>query len=168
MDKNFSYAFCSITHIWGWATWRRVWQNFDINFPFWNECKNKRSSLFCNKLEEIYFSSFIPDVLKGAEGKSVWDVQYYFMLRLQHQLSVYPSVNLVTNIGLDDPNATHTAKGDSKKNLVPASPISFPLKHPQYVMPDKRIDYRGIKRQFFSYKRLAWYILQHTINACHL
>lgn len=46
--KELSYDFCSITHIWGWATWRRVWKNMDVQFHFWEEHKNRRSSLFRN------------------------------------------------------------------------------------------------------------------------
>ncbi|OAV73461.1 hypothetical protein Barb6_00218 [Bacteroidales bacterium Barb6] len=159
IKNGLSYDFCSITHIWGWATWRRVWKNYDVNFPFWNEHKEKRSSLFCNKWEEIYFSSFIPDALENRNGTNTWDVQYYYMLRLQNQLSVYPSVNLVTNIGLGDPNAAHTYKV-SKKLFVDSTLISFPLKHPPYIFPNKHINDTGVKRQFFSYKRLLRFILK--------
>ncbi|OAV75898.1 hypothetical protein Barb7_00438 [Bacteroidales bacterium Barb7] len=160
MVKNgLSYDFCSITHIWGWATWRRVWKNYDVNFPFWNEYKEKRSSLFCNKWEEIYFSSFIPDALENRNGTNTWDVQYYYMLRLQNQLSVYPSVNLVTNIGLGDPNAAHTSKV-SKKLFVDSTPISFPLKHPPFTIGNNQLNEKTFLNIFFSYKRIAMFFLR--------
>lgn len=158
VKDNLSYDFCSITHIWGWATWRRVWQNMDVNFPFWENYKKHRKSLFCNKWEEIYFSSFIPDALCHRHGLNPWGVFYYFMLRTQHQLSIYPSVNLVTNIGLGDPNATHTTKS-THKLFVPSSPIQFPLKHPEYIMCNREIDKKAIRNNFFSYKRLVRYLL---------
>jgi hypothetical protein len=156
IEKGLSYDFCSVSHIWGWASWRRVWQNYDVNFPFWNEQKSKRSFLFCHKREEIYFSSFIPDALKNRNRINTWDTQYYFTLRLQNQLAVYPAVNLVTNIGLGDPNAVHTS-GKSKKLLIPLSPMSFPLKHPKYVLKNKKLDDKTL---FFSWKRLARYFLK--------
>jgi len=158
IEEGLSYDFCTIPHIWGWATWRRVWKNYDVNFPFWEKQKDKRFFLFQSKREEIYFSSFISDALAGKNGLSVWDVQYMFTLRLQNQLSVYPAVNLVTNIGLGDSTATHTTK-KNKKQSVPVSAIHFPVEHPQYVLRNKKIDDLTIKKLFFSWKRLARYLI---------
>jgi hypothetical protein len=157
-----SYDFSSICHIWGWASWRRVWKNYDVDFSFWNEAKNnknKKNSLFRNLNEKIYFSSFISDTLKGNKGINTWDVQYYFLHRVQHQLAVYPAVNLVTNIGLNAPDATHTVSKKAMKSYVEAETITFPLKHPKYVIPNWHIDTITLQKKFFSYKRLVRYFL---------
>ena len=154
-----SYDFCSITHIWGWATWRRVWQQVDVDFPFWNQEKERRADLFCNKWEEIYFTSFISDALAHRNGLNPWAVFYYYSLRLQHRLSVYPAVNLVTNIGLGDVNATHTAKAGSKL-YVPSQRIGMPLKHPEHIMANRELNRKAVLNNFFSYKRLARYFLR--------
>jgi hypothetical protein len=163
ITDNFSYDFCSVSHIWGWASWRRVWQNYDVDFSYWAEAqkdRNKRKSLFKNLNEEIYFSSFISDTLNGNRGINTWDVQYLYMLRVQNQLSIYPAVNLVTNIGLLSPNATHTTSKKMMKSYILSQAIAFPLKHPQYVMPNRRIDDITLKKRFFSYKRLLRYFLK--------
>ena len=159
IDESLSYDFCSYSHIWGWATWRRVWKNYDVNFSFWETQKENRSLLFCNKWEEIYFSSFISDVTNNRNGINTWDTQYLFLLRLQNQLSIYPSINLVTNIGLGDPNAVHTKKA-KKRESVPASAIPFPLKHPKYVLRNKKLDDATVKKLFFSWKKLVRYFLK--------
>jgi hypothetical protein len=158
IEERINYDFCSYSHIWGWATWRRAWKNYDVNFPFWSKQKNKRSFLFCNKCDEFYFSSFISDAINNRNGINTWDTQWLFTLRLQNQLSIYPSANLVINIGLGNPNATHTTK--HSKQLVPASPVSFPLKHPEYVLCNKEIDNNTMKKLFFSWKRLVRYFLK--------
>jgi len=161
VDKTYSYNFSSIAHIWGWATWRRVWQNFDIHFPFWNEAKKdklKRESLFNSKREEIYFSTFISDALSFRYNFSVWDTQYFFLLRTQNQLSIYPAVNLVRNIGVGSDLATHTSKKKDRL-IAPLSPVSFPLKHPEYVLRNKALDDLTIRKNFFSWKRLIRYFL---------
>ena len=149
VKNGWSYDFCNIIHIWGWATWRRVWKNMDVNFPFWEKYPERRKSLFCNKWEEIYFNSFIPDALYHRHGLNPWGVFYYYMLRTQHQLSIYPSVNLVTNIGLGDPNATHTTK-NAHKLFVPSTPIHFPLKHPEYIMCNREIDRKAVRNNFLQ------------------
>lgn len=158
IGNGLSYDFSSVTHIWGWASWRRVWKNVNVDFPFWERYKERRKSLFCNKWEEIYFSSFIPDALRHKGGLDPWGVFYYFSLRLQNQLSVYPSVNLVTNIGLGGAGATHTKKR-SDKLFVPSGSMSFPMKHPEYVMRNGVLDRKAVFHNFFSWKRLARYVL---------
>jgi len=159
VDNERSYDFCSYSHIWGWATWRRAWAHYDVDFSFWNEQKNKRDVLFCNTRDKIYFSSFIPDAIFNRNGLNTWDTQWLFMLRLQKQLSIYPAVNLVANIGLGALDSTHTySKTD--KLAVSASSLSFPLKHPEHILRNKKIDDKTAKKIFFSWKRLLRYVLK--------
>jgi hypothetical protein len=163
VKAGLSYDFCSMSHIWGWASWRRVWKNYDVKFSYWEEAqkdKNKRKSLFKNLREKIYFSSFISDTLRGDKGINTWDVQYLYMLRVHNQLSVYPVVNLVTNIGLHSTNATHTVSRKAMKSYILSEPISYPLVHPRYVLPNRSIDDKTFKKKFFSYKRLVRYFLK--------
>lgn len=162
VKQGLSYDLCSICHIWGWASWRRTWKNYDVNFSYWEEAKKHPAmlkSLFRNNWERIYFSSFIADTLAGDRGINTWDVQYFFMLRAQNQLSVYPAVNLVTNIGLNTVGATHTTR-KNKKAYVLSQPMPFPLKHPTYILSNKEIDYITVRKNFFSYKRLLRYLLK--------
>jgi len=159
IDEKFSYDFCSYSHIWGWATWRRAWKNYDVDFPFWNEQKDKRSLLFCNRWDKFYFSSFIPDAILNRNGVNTWDAQWQFTLRSQNQLSIYPVVNLVTNIGFDNPNSTHTHANSKKNPAASSSAISFPLKHSQHVLQNKKLDSKTTKKMFFSWKRLVRYFL---------
>ena len=161
VKHELSYDFCSFTHIWGWASWRRVWKNFDLNFSYWTKFKNdknRRSLLFKSLREKIYFSSSITDAIEEINGISTWDIQYLFTLRSQHQLCIYPSINLVTNIGIGDPNGTHTTKNNEKVYLKSES-MPFPLNHPPYIISNNNIDIMTVKKHFFSWKRLVRYIL---------
>ena len=163
VTKNQSYDFCSFAHSWGWASWRRVWKNYDVNFSYWGKYKNdknKKSALFSSLREKIYFSSAITDAVEEMNGISAWDTQYFFMLRSQHQLCIYPSVNLVKNIGLGDIYATHTTKKNDKV-CISQKTISFPLIHPSYVISNRDIDSITIKKNFFSYRRLLRYICRN-------
>ena len=163
VTKNQSYDFCSFAHIWGWASWRRVWKNYDVNFNYWRKYQhdiNKRNSLFTGLREKIYFSSAITDAIDGLNGINTWDTQYFFMLRTQHQLCIYPSVNLVTNIGIGDINAAHTTKKNDRV-FIQSSTLSFPLIHPSYILSNHDIDRITIKKNFFSYRRLLRYLLHN-------
>ncbi|MDR1793385.1 MAG: hypothetical protein LBR36_08110 [Bacteroidales bacterium] len=160
VNKKYSYNFSTHAHIWGWAGWRRSWKNYDVNFHFWNDYKDERDYLFQNFLEKVYFSTFIPDVLNNR--KHTWDTQYHFSLKLQNRLSICPTVNLVTNIGLGSPDAANTTIY-RKKLLVPPQPIAFPLQHPPFMMINRKLDKQTIKTFFFSWKRLIRYYLKINI-----
>ena len=161
VSPDLSYDFCSITNIWGWASWRRVWKDVDLDFPFWEQEKARRSFLFCNKMEEVYFSSYLPDAIYKRNGMNTWDTQYYCSLRLHHRLSIYPAVNLVENIGLGDPNATHlSSKKFIRKFYLPVKAMTFPLQHPRYMLPNKTINRKVVRYSFFSYKRIVRYLLK--------
>jgi hypothetical protein len=155
--NGLSYDFCAFAQIWGWASWRRVWKNYDINFKYWEQAQNdkrKINNLFQNLKEKIYFSSFISDAISGR-SMNTWDAQYLFMLRTQNQLSVYPSVNLITNIGLNNQYATNTQKSSTKGSIRNGT-IKFPLTHPEYIMSNKTIN-NIISSNFFSIRRTIRY-----------
>ena len=65
---------------------------------------------------------------------------------------------MVTNIGLGDPNATHTTK-KADKLYVESEEMKFPLNHPEYILNNKEINNKAVKNNFFSYKRLVRYLL---------
>jgi len=160
-NQNESYTFSSLSHIWGWATWRRVWKKYDLNLSYWKEgSKEKRRNLFNYKIEEIYFSSFISDAINERNGMHAWDCQHLYSLRLQNQLSIYPSINLVTNIGLYSEEATHIS-WKNKHNYIHSKPIKFPLNHPKEIIRNHSIDYTTFRTKYFSWIRLLRYLLNN-------
>lgn len=134
-DLTTSYYFTSIPHLWGWATWRRVWTNYDFKMKDWpivNQTKllmdHSRSKYYADKWRGIFERVF--------EGKiDTWDYQFVFMLWVKSQLSIAPKSNLVTNIGFG-PDATHTRNPQESKLLVDLKPITFPLLHPERIKRD--------------------------------
>ncbi len=40
-----SYRFSRFTHVWGWATWRRAWQHYDVAMGGWPEFAEARGLL---------------------------------------------------------------------------------------------------------------------------
>ena len=45
------YYYSKLTHVWGWASWRRVWQHYDINMKNFDSAKNID---FLSTLNHIY------------------------------------------------------------------------------------------------------------------
>jgi hypothetical protein len=36
----YSYYFSRYPHIWGWASWRRAWDNYDVDMKMWPEIRD--------------------------------------------------------------------------------------------------------------------------------
>ena len=129
-----SYGFSRFKSTNGWATWKRAWKKMDLNM----EWKNSP-----------YFESIIKN--NGYDGKdthywkyrikaieqnyvSAWDWQWYFTMADYNQLSIYPKVSLISNIGFGT-GATHTTESIIPDQYKTNSEIDFPLQHPKYIVP---------------------------------
>ena len=126
----YSYFFSSIINIWGWATWRRCWQTFDLSMDSWNnENKNEFLDNWCINSEQKKGMKQMFDLHCQNNDPWTWDYQWIYSCWKTNGLSITPIKNLVSNIGIG-PNATHTVS----EKLVPRFPkkienISFPLRH---------------------------------------
>jgi hypothetical protein len=133
-----SYYYSRYTHIWGWATWRRAWQHYDVTMSSWRE---KRQSEWVGKFVNgrqatRYWTDIFHSVYAGKID--TWDYQWLFACWMQNALTVLPAVNLVSNIGFHA-EATHT-KEDSRFANLATQHMTFPLKHPADVVPDTECD----------------------------
>ncbi len=80
-----------------------------------------------------------------------WDYQWTYACWIQSGLSIFPSVNLVSNIGFNAED-THT-KGRGRLANMPVEAISFPLRHPPFMIRDARADDFTQKNIFEGNKR---------------
>ena len=127
-----SYFF-SYGNIWGWASWKRAWQNYDVKINLWKNQKIKDSiKTFLNN-DYIYknFKTYFDD---AYDGKDTWAHQWLFTRISNKQLTINPCKNLVSNIGFGK-NATHTKKYNEFSN-VKSFEIKFPLIHPLNIKLD--------------------------------
>ncbi len=136
--NDYSYYFSHYAHIWGWASWRRAWQNYDVDMKLWKEVRD------CGLLESVsndtkslkYWHKIFQDTYNGLID--TWDYQLAFALWSQNGLTILSNSNLVSNIGFRE-DATHT-KGNSKVANMPTEAIDFPLKHPPFMMRNIQAD----------------------------
>ena len=143
----FSYYFSNIPHIWGWATWRRVWKHYDVAMSRWPALRETDwlNSLFPHpKIAAAYRHTFDQT---HAGRIDTWDHQFAFMLWSRRQLSILPETNLIQNIGFA-PDATHTRNPASPDAALPTEPLNFPLRHPPGVQVCEEADRFTWERAF--------------------
>jgi len=143
---EYSYYFSRYTHIWGWASWRRAWDNYDVDMKLWPEISDGGwlKDLLGDKRSVWYWKYIFETVYKGKIN--TWDYQWTFACWIQSALTVLPNVNLVSNIGFDS-EALHTTEKNNLSNLK-TEPITFPISHPSYILRDTMADYITEKTAF--------------------
>ncbi|AMA08220.1 hypothetical protein [Picosynechococcus sp. PCC 73109] len=130
---EYNYYFSIYNHCWGWATWRRAWQHYDI------EMKLLQSSDSQKQLKKLLHNPFAVNYwqrkFKQAYLDKVdsWAYRWTFSCWMNDGLTILPEANLVKNIGFDN-SATHTTNKFNPYANLETAPISFPLKHPPKVM----------------------------------
>jgi hypothetical protein len=128
-----SYYFSRYPHIWGWATWRRVWEAYDVELTQINlliESDDFRRS-FNRKMEFEYWRRSFESVRNGTVD--TWDTQVVFTMFTQGMLSIYPCCNLVSNIGFGS-NATHTKSARSPLSALATQELGWPLMPPRFFL----------------------------------
>lgn len=103
-----SYYFSKYAHIWGWATWKRAWNYYNLELKNWPlfRISTEYQSLFSSEAEKKYWTKKLEHYYNYPEKADYWSLQWQFACWQQGGVIVTPQKNLVTNIGFG--SGTHT------------------------------------------------------------
>lgn len=162
------YFFSKYPHIWGWASWRRVWKLYDVEMKLWPEIRDsEKYKDFCFSKEELSFWKKCFDLVYNG-SVDTWDAQVTFMSFCHKGLSIFPNVNLISNIGFGL-NATHTTIANSPLANMKVEAVSLPLRHPDGVVRDIVKDEIRRKIEYTSlglFKKIVMEITSFTRKVC--
>lgn len=134
------YYFSNFCHIWGWASWRRAWQGYDVAMRDWSTSRGqallKRVFPYSAPLQRIWLET-LDRVARGEIN--TWDYQWVYRCWTAGGFTVLPAVNLISNIGFDQ-RATHTVDAESKLAGLRTHSLPQPLDHPPTVRRHVRAD----------------------------
>ena len=136
--NNDSYFFSKFTSSWGWATWRDRWMDvYDENIKTWPKIKKEKwlKDILIDKKSIKFWEKYLDRRYKMLDDD--WDKPWTLVNLINNRLSIYPSKNLINNIG-EDRFALH--QNPKKWNNVKLQNISFPLKHPKIITQDREVD----------------------------
>lgn len=136
-----SYSFSNLSKIWGWATWKRAWELFDIEMnDFPDFLANKKiKSLIKGESNQNYWIGKIKDVYEGRNN-STWGFIWLFTLLNNEAYCITPNENLVSNIGFGD-GATHAKDKKSIFSNIDAKSITYII-HPKNIKCNYDSDFR--------------------------
>jgi hypothetical protein len=145
-DEKTSYGFSKYASIWGWASWRRAWKNYDPELLLWRNADTNRKKSILKEMklawmEQVYWARKFDKILAGHD---TWDYQWVFACLKNQGLSIVPRINLISNIGFG-PEATHTTTVGTQSEY-PIGPTKFPMVHPSSVSASASYDRAYLRR----------------------
>jgi len=154
-----SYFFSKDAHIWGWATWKRAWDYFDYymeDYPKFVSSKQyenvinlkREQKYFLNRWGSFYKTNYL------SKERSNWDYQWYYTVLKNNGLCIWPSSNLVSNIG---PTGTHAGEKSNKKLFFRDIDENYKVKnHPDFILRNVWFDIHHFKKHNYNslFKRI--------------
>ena len=155
------YRFSQVPHIWGWATWRRSWDQHRLDIAGWRK-ELPPTKLWARSGHSLPASVYWASTFELLARKEVdtWDGQFVLASMVSHQLTATSNVNLIENIGFGE-SATHTF--EDRNELPPITPIMVPTSPVAVTLDGKadawtrrhhfRATWRGMLHQADRYRR---------------
>ena len=147
-DCPYSYFFAEGGGaVWGWATWKRVWENFEWNWECTEDHYTMRIMPYLKFpiVTGAWLKSIVEKKvasMKSGEKQTSWSMQCNdSCCRLQSRISIVPKMNLISNIGLigEHSNSSSLYRLPRKLRCIyfgERYTLERPLKHPKYVISD--------------------------------
>lgn len=135
-----SYYFSKYVWVWGWATWRRAWQQYDPTMASWNERLPALENRFDSGSERAFWLSTFNHARADWTAANTWDFQWIYTCWSLGGFTIVPSVNLVENLGFGL-DATHTTDTSADHLHLTASPLQITT-HPRTVSRSRLRDHQ--------------------------
>ena len=125
---NMHAVFLPFTTSWGWATWKRAWQQMDYEAIGWQRlCEDKNLRRLFDLNGAFSYSTMLKRQMHGLIDS--WAIRWYWTVFKSNGLVVYPPITLVKNGGFDG-SGSHgrgVLRKFSKTQHVPHRCIEFNL-----------------------------------------
>lgn len=133
---NQDYIFIHYGHSWGWATWKRCWNHFDMDmkdFPQFLKSGGAINVLSSKEEGKLYNNKYTKLYADKKLYTHAWDFQFGFAILKNAGLSIVPAKNLIENIGYF---GAHSC-GKQKLHALKASDNFKVEKEPLFVLVNK-------------------------------
>ena len=110
-----SFYLSRYAHIWGWASWRRAWEKYDVDINDFEKFKRKGiiREIFKSFLMRKYWLYILNRVYK--KRIDTWDFQWTYAVFKNNSYAIIPNSNMISNIGFG--GGTNTLGGSIYANM---------------------------------------------------
>jgi hypothetical protein len=141
-----SYYVSALPLVWGWATWRQAWVQYDIEMKQRDSivATLTRNHIFAKKYFGIFWQKLFEHILSARVD--TWDAQWVYTIMHNGGVTITPAQNLIENIGFDA-DATHTTES-SPHALASVTTELVTLIHPRDTAINKTLDTMVMRKVF--------------------
>lgn len=140
----YSYLFSETGSIWGWATWKRVFDQWEPDYDLLGDSFNRQKlSNYLSSQWKDNTSKFNTWDMNKASGTQHFETLCGVNQYANSMLNIVPAKNMIINIGNTPEGGTHSVddlslipKGLRRIYTMNSYEIDFPLNHPKYVIND--------------------------------
>ncbi|KQB99628.1 hypothetical protein [Pedobacter sp. Hv1] len=141
VDSPYSYLFARTGSIWGWATWKKNFDQCDQYYTWLDDEYNLK--LLKNLIGDSDYKKLIKNSQRHrSTGKEHYESILGSFVLLNSKMNIIPTKNLISNVGIGA-DGTHALdsldklpKGIRRVLFMKTHQLEFPLKHPRFVMED--------------------------------
>jgi hypothetical protein len=144
-DDKYSYHSVNLMSVWGWATWKSRWEDFDVDMTEWENPEAKRAVQDSYTVRSAYETRWAAYDRAYRGQMETWAYPWAFSQLVRNRRCIIPSRNLVTNVG-DEGEGTHNMKGNPFVQLRTYE-MKWPLHHNTYIVPDREFSRRVMKKK---------------------
>ena len=166
-DCPYDYFFTSTFAIWGWASWRRVIDQWDGQYTFLDDKYNMKQ-LETLARQRDYRSDMIRMFQNHRQtGKEYYESIFWAAMLFNSGLAIMPSKNQINNLGLmaDSTHFTASAKTTPHRLrrifTMQRHELTFPLRHPRYVIENVEYKERLYKTNAWNH---PWIKIQNSLE----
>ncbi len=152
-DIPYDYFFATTFCINGWATWRRVFEQWDATYSFLDDEYNMQ--LLDDYIKERKYQQDFIEFCRyhRSTGKAYYETIFHAAIFFNSGLSIVPRVNMISNMGACG-EGVHLS--GSNADLPHAyrrifemghHELEFPLRHPRYVIENVKYKDRVFRVQ---------------------
>jgi hypothetical protein len=167
IKKNFSYYFGFHPIIFGWAGWKRSWNEYDIKMKKFKPIISFIWLLFFFKFNIVKALYFYNKFKLTKNNKiNTWDYQLLFSIWMKNGLLIRPTVNISKHIGWGK-QALHGTGTDDLQDIK-IGRLKFPLKHPKKIEVNYKadqIEYLRVRKLYF-FPSLIFFIKNKIKKIC--
>ncbi|WP_316832725.1 nucleotide-diphospho-sugar transferase [Pedobacter aquatilis] len=136
-SSSATYYFSKYVHVWGWATWKRAWDLYNVSLV--NEPEAAKSAIikqtFKSRREQKLWDYNLSLINNGLDA---WDYQWMYWIWKNRGLTIIPWQNMIANIGFG-PDATHTFDESSNQSKMKQFELTQ-IVHPKEIKEDLKAD----------------------------
>jgi hypothetical protein len=123
-----SALFLPFTVSWGWATWKRSWDQFDPLATGWEALRGDKELRHRFNLDGVYdYATMLARQMEGMRDS--WAIRWYWTVFRANGLVLFPPVSLVRNTGFDG-SGTHGSgwlrRFSKARSAFPSHEIELP------------------------------------------